>query len=1138
MKKTIFTFLALCWIFCLPLWGSASDGPAQRNDDNGWTILAAYPVNPSAGGLASDGEYIYIGSYGGGHGSKVYRFDPATEINELLFEGPQSNVYGLTFDGEYLWTIDREFPSTTPAFAMQLDLDGNEISQFDLPNFYMSGIAWDDGNFWVATYSPNPGTIHYIDGQGNEISSFTPPTDQPWDLALQGDSLWIADFWNDYIHLVETDGTLIQSFPYDDHRATGIYHDGTFLWYLGKDSQNNSTLYKVDPWGTGTPVIQVPFSHNFGNVTIGNSETWEMNIFNEGTGDLIIEDITFTEGNEAFSVDVEFPFTIEPETFTPVTVTFAPEEIAIFEKTLTVHSNDPQNLQVEVAIAGNGLAPGAYLVTDQELIDFGPVRIHSSSRLYMEVKNMGDEQLSFESISFSNDYFYWDESVEFPLNLNPVQAKELPLWFKPHLEGVIEGEATLVFNNEDQSPYSIFVRGLSEDENHPIGTVLWDKTLEGSTFNNPRAIMPVPDVTGDGIADVIVCTRGLQIKLFNGNSSGTPDLIWETEVGTVEYPKGIALMDDINEDGYKDFVIGTAYGDRAVTAMSSKTGEIIWRYETNEYGGGGWVYMVDVRFDFNDNGYMDVLAAAGDDGDGTGPRRVFLLNGKTGEKIWDTPMGGAAFSVLAVEDFTGDGVPDVIGGGSTPGQQGRVIGINGANGNIEWDFTTSGTSVWALEQIDDITDNGIKDVIAGSFNGFYYLLDATNGNVEHSGNLGNALILDFWQAGDLNGDGYTDILPAYSSIPNAVAISGKDGAIIWSASVADQPWSVTPLRDIDGDGVNDLAVGTLFNNNFVYFLSGADGTILETVAMPAAVDAIRGIPDITGDNSMEVVAAGRNNYLVAFSGGTAVAPDYYDVTFVVTDNEAPANPIEGARITIVQTNHFFVTEENGEVVANMAEGSYNFTVTKSGYAPFDGTFELVDEDKTIEVVLYPDDYYEVTFLVTDDADPANPLENAEIEITETGQSHFTDADGMALILFGEGSYTYTVSKEGYFPEEGSFVVDGSDKTIEVVMQLDDTGLPFIGGPQVVDAYSYPNPFSEHTNIYFTLTKETTVSVYVYDMRARKFNIIEPRLFPAGENSVRWDGNGPEGTPLMDGLYFFEVRAGENIYRNKMLILRN
>ena len=917
-------------------------------DDNGWTVIEMYEVNPFASGLAFDGEYFYIGGYGGGYSDELHRFDPATGELLLMFDNADVNQsFGLTHDGTHLWTIQQKGASV-PAVAMKFDMNGNNLEEFSLPGNYMSGIAWDDGNFWVATYFPNPGTIHYVDDEGTVVSEFTPPTNQPWDIALQDDMVWIVDFWNDEIHLMEDDGTLVQSFPYDDHRATGIYHDGTFLWFIGRTSMGVSTLYKVDPFGSGTPVIGVSPSYYFGNVTLGDDAVWNMVIQNQGTGDLTVSDFTFGEGNTAFSVDADLPFTVEPGSSQTVQVVFEPDVIALYEETLTIHSNDVANPATTVNLTGNGLAAGPYLTVGEEMIDFGSVRMNSSSRLYLELMNMGDAPLIIDNINLSPSYYYFDWTVDFPVTLSPVESIELPFWFMPGSAGLIEGEAEIVFNNEEQSPYTIELEGVSLDDEYQIGSVLWEINLPGSSFNNPRAIRSIPDVTDDGVDDVLICTRGNRIMLYNGNSSGTPDLIWETTVGTVEYPKAVAVADDISEDGYQDIVIGTAYGDRAVTALSSRTGEILWRFETNLWGGGGWVYMIDVKYDFNGNGYRDVLAAAGDDGDGTGPKRIFLLNGKTGDLIWSTLMGGAAYSVLAVEDFTGDGIPDVIGGGSTAANQGRIIAVNGANGSIVWDYATAGTSVWALEQISDITGNGIPDLMAGSFNGFYYLMDITNGNVEYSGSLGGVLIIDFWQAGDLNNDGYIDIIPANSTSPNARAISGQDGQYIWTSPVQDQPWSVAVMKDIDGDGINDVAVGTLFNNNFVNFLSGSDGEILHSFPMPDAVDAIASIPDITGSNAMEVVAASRNSYVVALAGGLALAGEEAEVTFTVTGSDTEA-PLHNALIEVNGLE--LVTDGNGQASAVLPNGQYDYTVTRACYQQEEGQINVTGVNLNVQVVL-------------------------------------------------------------------------------------------------------------------------------------------------------------------------------------------
>ncbi len=1057
MKIITVVFHTLILLFSLALGQQAKATESKDAPEGFWTVLEVYPVNHHASCLTWDGEYIYIGTVSSTLGPNLYRFNPVNGLLELHLSGPHNNAYGLTTNGEYFWILDRELPSSTPAYVLQVDLEGNLVTQFDLANYYMAGITWDEGNFWVATTSPSPGLIHQIDGQGEEIFSFVPPQRQTRDLALENGYLWIAEFDGPSIHKVDLQGEWQATYPTINARAVGVVHDGNYLWYLSRETNGNSFLYKVDPHGVGNGWIDAPHQHHMGQITLGDQGLWNMSISNTGEGPLHIESISFEQNSLLFSVDTELPLTIEGNTSMVVPVIFDPDQIGYFETTLVIHSNDLLHPETNVEITAWALESGPFLYTEQELIDFGVIRIHSSNKGYLELTNMGDTRIQFEDIVFSHADFTLDPQVGIPFSLNSTQSTSVPFWFKPSTEGSVSGQMTLYFDNPDQSPYSIEVKGLSEDTEYPLGYALWSHDFKGTGVNNPRAILVGDDVNEDGRRDVFVSTRGEKVYAFAGNSSGDASVLWETFLGTAEYPKTMAMLDDINEDGFNDLVVGTAWADRAITALSARTGEILWRYETNAYGYGGWVYMVDASKDFNGNGYRDVLAATGNDMYGSGPRRIFLFNGKTGEIIWQRFMGAAAFSVLAVEDFTGDGVPDVIAGATTVNQQGRVVAINGATGEIEWQKTTGGTSVWALEQLDDITGNGIKDILAGSYNGIYYLIDVTTGEALFTHNLGgNALILDFWRAGDLNGDGFTDFIPAYTTVNNAVAISGKDGQLIWSTPIADQSWSVAPLNDITGNGINDVAIGTLYSNNRVYFLNGATGEILETIHMRDAVDVITALPDITGDNSMEVVAGVRDNFMIALSGGTAVAPQPYMATFTVTD----------------------------------------------------------------------------------DQQPANLLENASIVITENGRATTTDANGVGVIDLDDGSWSYTVSKENYYPVEGSFTIAGADVDIDVVLSASDTHLPELTSPRLALLESYPNPFSDHTSIVFTLTQPTEVSVAYYDMDGRRVSIKESEFFPAGKNTLKWEGRNQHGSLLTDGIYFIEVLTGDSAMRTKVMILRN
>ena len=331
----------------------------------------------------------------------------------------------------------------------------------------------------------------------------------------------------------------------------------------------------------------------------------------------------------------------------------------------------------------------------------------------------------------------------------------------------------------------------------------------------------------------------------------------------------LTITEDVDGDGYDDVVVGTDGGDRSIHTLSGQDGNEIWDYDTHEYGGGGWVYQVDCSYDYNGDGVIDVLATTG--GLPDGPRRVYCLDGEDGAKIWDCPLGsprGPGFSVIGIEDFTGDGQPDVLAGASNSYETvGYAYGINGATGIITWTFTVAGSSVWALEQIDDITGDGIKDVIIGDFSGNIHGLDATDGGQEYSNSIAPAIITRFEKLNDVNGDGHPDIVPAHSTSHVTQVIDGQTGGIIWSHAVADQPWNVARIADISGDAIDDVLVGTLFQNNYCYFLDGVDGSELFSTTYPEAVDAIGAVSDSVNDGSMEMVAGGRNGKVTCLSGG-------------------------------------------------------------------------------------------------------------------------------------------------------------------------------------------------------------------------------------------------------------------------------
>ena len=421
--------------------------------------------------------------------------------------------------------------------------------------------------------------------------------------------------------------------------------------------------------------------------------------------------------------------------------------------------------------------------------------------------------------------------------------------------------------------HSAFGQPIGGAGGYPIGALLWEYEIDTSWDNSPKAIAPIPDVNDDGIDDVIVCSEDDHVRCFSGAALGTGVVLWEHEIysGDVYSQLGLDISADVNGDGYCDVVVGSAWGGRLVRMICGYTGDEIWTHDTHEYGDGGWVYQVNCRYDYNDDGVPDVLAATGDDSGDIGPKRVYCLNAIDGISIWERPLGGPVFSVIGVEDFTGDGQPDVLAGASNSSEtDGKAYGIDGADGALKWTFTTNGSSVWGLAQVGDITGDGVNDVMAGDFSGYIYGLDATDGSQEYVRG-GYGIVVRLQPIEDVNADGHPEVVPGHSGT-TAAALSGETGLPVWSRALADKAWNVARSDDLNGDQINDVLVGTLYTNNYCYFLDGADGEVLHSIAYPEAVDAINAIPDVTGDGSMEMVAGGRGGLVRCFSGGLGVDP--------------------------------------------------------------------------------------------------------------------------------------------------------------------------------------------------------------------------------------------------------------------------
>lgn len=150
--------------------------------------------------------------------------------------------------------------------------------------------------------------------------------------------------------------------------ATGL-HQG-IITLTSNDPDEGEVIINLQGVGTPAPVpdihIETTF-YDYGNVLIGESDSWPLQVLNVGTGDLTITSVSLVDA-DTFSVVFDEPVVVEPETFAEFQVQFTPILNQLVNGELHVVSDDPDEEDVVVTLLGRGVSfPNEFsLVTPEQ----------------------------------------------------------------------------------------------------------------------------------------------------------------------------------------------------------------------------------------------------------------------------------------------------------------------------------------------------------------------------------------------------------------------------------------------------------------------------------------------------------------------------------------------------------------------------------------------------------------------------------------------------------------------------------------------------------------------------------------------------------------------------------------------------
>jgi hypothetical protein len=605
----------------------------------------------------------------------------------------------------------------------------------------------------------------------------------------------------------------------------------------------------------------------------------------------------------------------------------------------------------------------------------------------------------------------------------------------------------------------------------------------------------------------------------------------------------VAGVGDVNGDGYDDILIG-AYGDDDRGTNAGQTYLILGKAS-------GWARDTDLSAasasflgegdsdssgnsvagagDVNGDGYDDILIGAYYDGDGgMGAGQTYLVFGRAAgwemrtylsaasASFWGENGGDASgISVAGAGDVNGDGYDDILigayqddDGGSEAGQTYLILG-KASGWAMDTKLSAASASFWGEHANDysgcyvagagDVNGDGYDDILIGARQngdggaeaGQTYLILGNASGWTMDTNL-SAASASFWGenaydksgysvagAGDVNGDGYDDILiGAYgnndggSTAGQTYLILGKAtgwamdtylsaaSASFWGEDAGDASGiRVAGTGDVNGDGYHDFLIGAILDEDGGYragqtylMLGRCSGWAMDTDLSAASTSfvgenaddksgcSVAGAGDVNGDGYDDIIIGAYDND----EGGGGAGQTYIIMPF----SKPPAPNNLEAKLSPTQRVIYLTWDSAGPWKENLV--GYRLYVSTDGTNFKEAVFRLPsDRFYTDTNVIYGRTYYYVA--VTEDETGALSGRTAMVSLV---CDRDTDSDGIGDLTDWDDDGDGMPDAQDAFPLNSTEKLDTDLDGIGNNADTDDDndGIPDASDPEPLNSF--------------------------------------------------------------------------------------